>query len=78
MDNLQTASKLIQEMQDDEPYNSYSGISDGTEGTVKFIYKISSVKEAETTTSSTSEETTSTTEKKSFIDRVVDLFKFGE
>ena len=78
LDNLQTASKLIQEMQDDEPYNSYSGISDGTEGTVKFIYKISSVKEAETTTSSTSEETTSTTEKKSFIDRVVDLFKFGE
>lgn len=77
LDNLQTASKLIQEMQDDEPYNSYSGISDGTEGTVKFIYKISSVKEAETTTSSTSEETTST-DKKSFIDRVVDLFKFGE
>lgn len=77
LDNLQTASKLIQEMQDDEPYNSYSGISDGTEGTVKFIYKISSVKEAETTTSSTSEETPST-EKKSFIDRVVDLFKFGE
>lgn len=77
LDNLQTASKLIQEMQDDEPYNSYSGISDGTEGTVKFIYKISSVKEAEMTTSSTSEETPST-EKKSFIDRVVDLFKFGE
>ena len=77
LDNLQTASKLIQEMQDDEPYNSYSGISDGTEGTVKFIYKISSVKGAETTTSSTSEETPST-EKKSFIDRVVDLFKFGE
>lgn len=77
LNNLQTASKLIQEMQDDEPYNSYSGISDGTEGTVKFIYKISSVKEAETTTSSTSEETTST-EKKSFIDRVADLFKFGE
>lgn len=77
LDNLQTASKLIQEMQDDEPYNSYSGISDGTEGTVKFIYKISSVKEAETTTSSTSEETPST-EKKSFIDRVVDLFKFDE
>lgn len=77
LNNLQTASKLIQEMQDDEPYNSYSGISDGTEGTVKFIYKISSVKGAETTTSSTSEETTST-EKKSFIDRVVDLFKFGE
>lgn len=77
LDNLQTASKLIQEMQDDEPYNSYSGISDGTEGTVKFIYKISSIKEAETTTSSTSEETPST-EKKSFIDRVVDLFKFGE
>lgn len=77
LDNLQTASKLIREMQDDEPYNSYSGISDGTEGTVKFIYKISSVKEAETTTSSTSEETTST-DKKSFIDRVVDLFKFGE
>lgn len=77
LDNLQTASKLIQEMQDDEPYNSYSGISDGTEGTVKFIYKISSVKEAETTTSSTSEETPST-EKKSFIDRVADLFKFGE
>ena len=64
-------------MQDDEPYNSYSGISDGTEGTVKFIYKISSVKQSETTTSSTSEETPST-EKKSFIDRVVDLFKFGE
>lgn len=77
LDNLQTASKLIQEMQDDEPYNSYSGISDGTEGTVKFIYKISSVKQSETTTSSTSEETPST-EKKSFIDRVVDLFKFGE
>ena len=78
LDNLQTASKLIQEMQDDEPYNSYSGISDGTEGTVKFIYKISSVKKEETTTSSSSEATTSTTEKKSFIDRVADLFKFGE
>lgn len=78
LDNLQTASKLIQDMQDDEPYNSYSGISDGTEGTVKFIYKISSVKKEETTSSSSSEATTSTTEKKSFIDRVVDLFKFGE
>lgn len=78
LDNLQTASKLIQEMQDDEPYNSYSGISDGTEGTVKFIYKISSVKKEETTSSSSSEATTSTPEKKSFIDRVVDLFKFGE
>ena len=78
LDNLQTASKLIQEMQDDEPYNSYSGISDGTEGTVKFIYKISSVKKEETTSSSSSEATTSTAEKKSFIDRVVDLFKFGE
>ena len=78
LDNLQTASKLIQEMQDDEPYNSYSGISDGTEGTVKFIYKISSVKKEETTSSSSSEATASTTEKKSFIDRVVDLFKFGE
>ena len=78
LDNLQTASKLIQDMQDDEPYNSYSGISDGTEGTVKFIYKISSVKKEETTSSSSSEATASTTEKKSFIDRVVDLFKFGE
>lgn len=78
LDNLQTASKLIQEMQNDEPYNSYSGISDGTEGTVKFIYKISSVKKEETTSSSSSEATASTTEKKSFIDRVVDLFKFGE
>jgi putative membrane protein len=50
-------------------YNNYSGISDGTNGSVKFIYKLSA---ATADTKKTEKKTTET--KKSFWDRIVDLF----
>lgn len=74
LDNLQTVSSLVTDMMDDDNlYDNYSGISEDTEGTVKFVYKISGVKAEET------EKTTTDTEEEddtSFWERIVNLFKF--
>ena len=83
LDNLQTASKLISDIQnDDDAYVNYSGISDGTDGTVKFIYKISTVKseaDTEKDAASKSDDTSDVQEssdKGNFFSRLADLFIF--
>ncbi len=83
LDNLQTASKLISDIQDDDDaYVNYSGISDGTDGTVKFIYKISTVKseaDTEKDAASKSDDTSDVQEssdKGNFFTRLADLFIF--
>lgn len=83
LDNLQTASKLISDIQnDDDAYVNYSGISDGTDGTVKFIYKISTVKseaDTEKDAASKSDDTSDVQEssdKGNFFTRLADLFIF--
>ena len=83
LDNLQTASKLISDIQnDDDAYVNYSGISDGTDGTVKFIYKISTVKseaDTEKDAASNSDDTSDVQEssdKGNFFTRLADLFIF--
>ena len=79
----QTASKLISDIQDDDDaYVNYSGISDGTDGTVKFIYKISTVKseaDTEKDAASKSDDTSDVQEssdKGNFFTRLADLFIF--
>lgn len=82
LDNLQTASKLISDIQNDDAYVNYSGISDGTDGTVKFIYKISTVKseaDTEKDAASKSDDTSDVQEssdKGNFFTRLADLFIF--
>lgn len=83
LDNLQTASKLISDIQnDDDAYVNYSGISDGTDGTVKFIYKISTIKseaDTEKDAASKSDDTSDVQEssdKGNFFTRLADLFIF--
>ena len=70
--SLQEASNLLTAMSESEDnYNNYSGISDGTEGSIKFVFKIegSQKKKSEDITSET------TTEKVSFWQRILNLFK---
>ena len=70
--SLQEASNLLTAMTESKDnYNNYSGISDGTEGSIKFVFKIegSQKKKSDETTSET------TTEKVSFWQRILNLFK---
>lgn len=72
--NLEDAADLLNAVKEQgSSYNNYSGISDGTDGSVKFVYKVEGAKA--TTTSTTTEETTET--KTSFWDRIVKLFDFS-
>lgn len=73
---LQDAADLftvIEENADD--YNNYSGISEGTDGSVKFVYKVEGEKEEKK-----SNEADDSTKKdnRSFWERVVDLFNFSD
>lgn len=73
IEDLADLFNTIQE--DGDSYNNYSGISTGTEGSVKFIYKVNGVE----STSTTSKTTTTDTEEDSkddetFLDRLVGLF----
>lgn len=69
--NLQEAIDLLEAVKEQgTTYNNYSGISEGTNGSVKFVYKVEGVKK--TTSNTTTEETTKT--KTSFWDRIVNLF----
>lgn len=73
---LQDAADLftvIEENADD--YNNYSGISEGTDGSVKFVYKVEGVKEEKTTKS---EDDSTKKDTRSFWERVVDLFNFSD
>ena len=71
--SLEEASELLKAICEDENnYNNYSGISDGTEGSIKFVFKVNSAKKAENK-EATNE---TTTEKVSFWQRILNLFKF--
>lgn len=72
--NLEDAADLLNAVKEQgSSYNNYSGISDGTDGSVKFVYKVEGAKA--TTTTTTTEDTTET--KTSFWDRIVKLFDFS-
>ncbi len=70
--SLQEASNLLTAMSESEDnYNNYSGISEGTDGSIKFVFKIEgskATKKEDTTTETT-------TEKVSFWQRILNLFK---
>ncbi len=71
--SLEDASNLLNAVKEQgSSYNNYSGISEGTDGSVKFVFKVEGVKN--TAASTTTEETTKT--KTSFWDRIVNLFDF--
>ncbi len=72
--NMEDAADLLNAVKEQgSSYNNYSGISDGTDGSVKFVYKVEGAKAITTTTT-----TEDTTEKKtSFWDRIVKLFDFS-
>ena len=71
--SIEEASDLLSAISKDENnYDNYSGISDGTDGSVKFVFKINGAKK--TKSEDTSSETTK--EKTSFWQRIVNLFKF--
>ncbi len=72
--NMEDAADLLNAVKEQgSSYNNYSGISDGTDGSVKFVYKVEGAKA--TTTTTTTEDTTE--KKTSFWDRIVKLFDFS-
>lgn len=74
LDDIQDVIDLFDVIEEEgASYNNYSGISDDTDGTVKFIYKVSGVKEEKKTTET--EEVTE--EKETFWDRLKGLFDFS-
>ena len=71
--SIEQASDLLETISKDENnYNNFSGISDGTDGSIKFVFKINGAKKAKS--DDTSSETTTT--KVSFWQRILNLFKF--
>lgn len=74
IDDIQQVIDLFDVIEEEgSSYNNYSGISEDTEGTVKFIYKVNSVKQ-EKVTAETEEETE---QKESFWDKLKGLFDFS-
>lgn len=70
--SLENAYDLLETMSNDKDnYNNYSGISDDTEGSIKFVFKVETPKKAKE-----SNDTTVVAEKTTFWQRVVNLFKF--
>ncbi len=72
--SLQDTADLLNAIKDDDNhYENYSGISEGTSGTVKFVFKVDGAKETKTTTTTTEVKK----ENKTFFQRIADLFHFG-
>ncbi len=72
--NIEEAAELFNVIKEEgSTYNNYSGISENTDGSVKFVYKVEGAKATATTTKT--EEKTET--KTSFWDRIVNLFDFS-
>ena len=70
--SIEQASDLLEAISKDENnYNNFSGISDGTDGSIKFVFKINGVKKAKSDDASSE-----TTTKVSFWQRILNLFKF--
>ncbi len=71
--SLEEASNLLTAMSESEDnYNNFSGISDDTDGSIKFVFKINGSKKAKSADSSSE----TTKEKVSFWQRILNLFKF--
>ena len=71
--DLKDAADLLDQVKKDgKSYDNYSGISKGTDGTVKFVYKVEGVKEEKKNTASDSDKK----DNRTFFQRVADLFKF--
>ena len=71
--SLEEASNLLTAMSESEDnYNNYSGISEGTDGSIKFVFKVNGSKKAKSDESSSE----TTKEKVSFWQRILNLFKF--
>lgn len=70
--SLENAYDLLETMPNDKNnYNNYSGISDDTEGSIKFVFKVETPKKAKTVN-----DEAVVAEKTTFWQRVVNLFKF--
>ena len=70
--SLENAYDLLETMPNDKNnYNNYSGISDDAEGSIKFVFKVETPKNAKTVN-----DETVVAEKTTFWQRVVNLFKF--
>lgn len=70
--SLENAYDLLETMSNDKNnYNNYSGISDDTEGSIKFVFKVETPKKAKTVN-----DEAVVAEKTTFWQRVVNLFKF--
>ncbi len=71
--SLEEASNLLTAMSEcEDNYNNYSGISEGTDGSIKFVFKVNGSKKAKSADSSSE----TTKEKVSFWQRILNLFKF--
>ena len=69
---MKNAYDLLDTMSNDtNNYNNYSGISEDTEGSIKFVFKVETPKKAKE-----SGDTAVVIEKTTFWQRVVNLFKF--
>ncbi len=74
--DLQNATDLFHAVKEEgDHYNNYSGISEGTDGSVKFIFKVNGAKQNKNAKAD-STEAGSKEEKESFWTRIVNLFKF--
>ena len=70
--SLENAYDLLETMPNDKNnYNNYSGISDDAEGSIKFVFKVETPKNAKTVN-----DENVVAEKTTFWQRVVNLFKF--
>ena len=71
--SIEQASDLLEAISKDENnYNNFSGISDGTDGSIKFVFKINGAKKAKSDDASSE----TATIKVSFWQRILNLFKF--
>lgn len=78
IDDMKNATALLQQMKKTgDDYTNYSGISEGTTGSVKFVYKVKTVKtEKEKTASTESSDVTHVDDDLNVWQRLVNLFVF--
>jgi|GEM_PF-2627280 len=78
INDLKNADELLKQMkQSGEDYNNYSGISEGTTGSVKFVYKVTTIKtEKESAADTSNSDVTHVNDGSNFWSRLVNLFVF--
>lgn len=76
--DLRNATDLLTQMKNSSnSYNNYSGISEGTDGSVKFIYKVKTIKtEKESTAVASTDDVTHVNDGSNIWSRIVNLFVF--